>query len=133
MPCKISSLYLERFILYTYYGIMGPMQGGELIREARKRAGLSQRALAELMGTTQPVIARWERGRTSPPFGRVVDAIRACGFDLAVRIVTRDDEHALLVQENLRLSPQQRLERLYAGRSAIDKLAAKVTRKKPEQ
>ncbi len=102
-----------------------------MISEARKRAGLSQRELAELIATTQPVIARWEGGRTSPPFQRVVEAIRACGFDLAVRIVARDDEHALLVQENLRLSPKQRLDRLAASRSAIDELAAKVRRRSP--
>ncbi|MDQ3771054.1 MAG: helix-turn-helix domain-containing protein [Actinomycetota bacterium] len=104
------------------------MLGGELIREARKRAGLSQRELAEFMATTQPVIARWESGKSSPSFQRVVAAVRSCGFDLAVRIVARDDEHALLVQENLRLSPKQRLERLTSSRSTIDELAAKVRR-----
>jgi transcriptional regulator with XRE-family HTH domain len=107
------------------------MLGGELIREARKRAGLSQSELAELMATTQPAIARWERGRTSPSFHRVVEAVRACGFDLSVRIVARDDDHSLLVRENLRLSPEQRLERLRASRAAVDDLAAKVRRRKP--
>ncbi len=34
--------------------------------EARGRAGLSQRALARKMGTTQPVVARLESGRTRP-------------------------------------------------------------------
>jgi ribosome-binding protein aMBF1 (putative translation factor) len=34
--------------------------------EARNRAGLSQRALARKMGTTQPVVARLESGRARP-------------------------------------------------------------------
>jgi transcriptional regulator with XRE-family HTH domain len=104
------------------------MRGGNLIREARKRARLSQQELAERLSTTQAVIARWELGRTSPSFERVVEAIRACGFDLAVRIVRPDTEHALLVEENLRLSPQERLDRLTSSRSAIEDLAAKVRR-----
>jgi transcriptional regulator with XRE-family HTH domain len=105
------------------------MTGGELIYEARKRAEISQQKLAEALGTTQPVIARWESGRTSPRFERVVEAIRACGFDLAVRIVPKDDDHALLIQENLRLSPLERLSRLYKSSSAVDRLAAKVERR----
>ena len=72
------------------------MRGGQLVREARKRAGLTQRELAELLNTTQSVIGRWEAGNSSPSYERVVEAVRACGFDLAVRIVSRDDEHALL-------------------------------------
>ncbi len=107
------------------------MHGGELVREARKRAGLSQRELAERLATTQPVIARWERGTASPAFERVVAAVRACGFDLAVRIVARDDEHALLVQENLRLTPSQRLRRLVEGRAGVDELVAQVRRRTP--
>ncbi len=105
------------------------MKGGELIREARKRMGLSQRELAERLGTTQAVIARWESGRMSPSFERVVEAIRACGLDLSVRITRPDHEHALLLEENLRLTPEERLERFTSSRSAIDDLVAKVQRK----
>jgi transcriptional regulator with XRE-family HTH domain len=104
------------------------MKGGELIREARKRAGLTQREVAEILGTTQAVVARWEKGRNSPTFERLSQAIRACGYDLAVRIVPRDDEHALLVEEALRLSPAQRLDRLFQTVTAIDDLTANVTR-----
>jgi len=34
--------------------------------EARNRAGLTQKALAKKMGTTQPVVARLESGRVRP-------------------------------------------------------------------
>ncbi len=102
------------------------MNGGDLVREARKRAGLSQRELAELLATTQPVIARWERGTASPSFQRVVEAIRACGLDLGVRIVTPDDEHALHIEDNLTVPPVERLRRMTQGRAAIGALATKV-------
>lgn len=102
------------------------MHGGELIKEARKRARLTQQELAELLATNQAVVARWETGRTSPSFRRVVDAIRACGFDLSVRIVTSDDEHAAHIQENLRMPAAERLRSMVQGQAAIAALAAKA-------
>ncbi|HYO61937.1 MAG TPA: helix-turn-helix transcriptional regulator [Actinomycetota bacterium] len=104
------------------------MSGGQLVREARKRAGLTQGELAERLGTTQPVVARWERGTTSPQFRRVVEAIRACGFDLAVNIVTPDDEHRLHIEQNLRVEPVDRLRRLAQSQAAIADLVANVRR-----
>lgn len=104
------------------------MNAASVIKEARKRARLSQRELAELLGTTQSVIARWETGAQSPAFDRVREAVRACGFELSVRIVSPDHEHALLVEENLRLTPRQRLDRASSAREAIDQLLAKTQR-----
>lgn len=108
-------------MFHAYRGVLTlTMSGSGLIKAARKRAGLTQRELAELLGTTQPVVARWEAGRASPSFERVVDAIR---------IVSRDDEHTLWVHQNLRLTPRERLAQLQTGKSAIDKLAAKAVRR----
>lgn len=108
--------------------IISPMNGGQLIRQARKRAGLTQRELAERLGTTQAAIARWEGGRTTPSFDRVVEAVRACGLDLATRIVTRDDQHEQLVEERLSISPGERLERLTRTRKAIEEMVASARR-----
>ena len=100
------------------------MKGGEIIRQARKRARLSQQQLASLLGTSQAVIARWETGRQSPSFDRVVGAVRACGLDLTMRVVARDDEHALLIDDALRLTPTQRLDVLTRSRKAIEELVS---------
>jgi transcriptional regulator with XRE-family HTH domain len=81
----------------------------QLIIEARRRAGLTQRELARRLGTHQPVIARWETGRTSPDFRTVVRAVRACGFDLSVGITPADDHDLALIRRELNLSPHQRL------------------------
>jgi transcriptional regulator with XRE-family HTH domain len=102
------------------------MHGGELIREARKRAGLSQQQLAELLLTTQPAIARWETGRTSPSFRRVVEAIRACGFDLHARVMTADDQHRVLIDDTLRRTPAERMDHLAQAHASIARLAAAV-------
>jgi predicted transcriptional regulator len=38
----------------------------EEILERRKKLGLTQKAFAEIIGTYQPIIARWESGKTVP-------------------------------------------------------------------
>lgn len=46
----------------TRAGVEGDLALGQLIFDLRTDAGLSQRALAERMGTTQSVISRLEEG-----------------------------------------------------------------------
>ena len=83
-----------------------------MIREARKRAGLTQAELAARVRTTQSSIARLERGATTPTFERITELVRACGFDLSVRMTPTDDDHDWgLLHQNLRLSPTQRIEK----------------------
>lgn len=71
------------------------MIGGELVREGRRRAALTQRELAERAGTTQSAIARLESGRTSPRLEDVVRLLRLTGFDLRVELVPDDDSDRL--------------------------------------
>ena len=56
---------------------------GELIK-ARRERGISQKQLEELSGVRQPVIARMERGYTSPQIGTVLKVLGALGKTLAV-------------------------------------------------
>lgn len=39
---------------------------GQRIRESRRQLGLTQAGLAERLGVTQPAVAQWEKGDTSP-------------------------------------------------------------------
>jgi len=84
--------------------------GGDLIREARRRAGLTQAELAALAGTTQSGIARWESGRTSPSLDDVRRLVRLCGLDLEVAIVPYDGSDMAQAERLLALTPQERLE-----------------------
>ncbi|HEX2370309.1 MAG TPA: helix-turn-helix transcriptional regulator [Acidimicrobiia bacterium] len=87
------------------------MISGDLIREARRRAGLTQRQLAERAGKAPSVIGRWERGEVKPPLETVVELIRACGLDLGFGIYESDDGHDLaLIQRQLRRTPAERVE-----------------------
>jgi transcriptional regulator with XRE-family HTH domain len=86
------------------------MKGNHLVREARKRAGLTQAELAARAGTTQSAIARLERGATTPTLDTISKLVRAAGFDLDFRIVGTDDEQDWsIVQQTRRLSPTQRV------------------------
>ena len=91
---------------------MGPT-GADLIVEARKRAGLTQRELAEQAGTTQSSIARWESGRSEPSFANVIRLLRLCGFVLDVHLELYDDglrDDWSQAQRRLLLTPEERLE-----------------------
>jgi transcriptional regulator with XRE-family HTH domain len=85
------------------------MNGGQLIREARRRAGLTQRELAGRAGTTQSAIARIERGATEPSYARVGSLVEACGFELIPRIGRLDESDWSVASANLLLSPEARV------------------------
>jgi transcriptional regulator with XRE-family HTH domain len=83
--------------------------GNDLVREARRRAGLSQRELAGRAGTTQSAIARLETGRSTPSFDTVLRLVRLCGLDLDVMLVERDDADWSQAVPLLRLTPAERV------------------------
>ncbi len=56
---------------------------GELIK-ARQEKGLSQKKLEELSGVKQPVIARMEKGSTSPQIDTVLKVLAPLGKTLAI-------------------------------------------------
>jgi DNA-binding XRE family transcriptional regulator len=56
---------------------------GELIK-ARQEKGISQKKLEELSGVKQPVIARMEKGSTSPQLDTVLKVLAPLGKTLAV-------------------------------------------------
>lgn len=56
---------------------------GELIK-ARQEQGISQKKLEEISGVKQPVIARMERGYTSPQLDTVLKLLAPLGKTLAI-------------------------------------------------
>ncbi len=88
------------------------MISGDLIKEARLRAGITQVELGLLTGNAQSVIARWECNKVSPSIETVRKVIRACGLDLTFFITKFDDSNTTLIDENLRMSTSKRFESL---------------------
>lgn len=83
-----------------------------LLREARKRAGLTQRELARRAGTAQSVVARIERGVTSPSLGTLARLAAAAGFDLLTSLLPRPAARSHMLEDVgriLGLTPEERL------------------------
>lgn len=101
---------------------------GILLSTARRRAGLSQRALANRAGTAQSVVARIELGVTDPGSRTLSGLLAAAGFQLIYRL-----EPALIVDTHmlddvkriLGLTPEERL-REVANMSRFQSAARRV-------
>lgn len=116
-------------LTHIYYDV--GMEGGILVKEARKRAGLTQRQLAELAGLTQPTIARIEKGVSDPGLATVERLVRACGLEVRVRLVEAEDADWTLAAANLRMKPEARVRQhasavrfVAAGRRALEEARA---------
>ncbi|GEM_PF-477399 len=57
-----------------------------LLREARERIGISQRALADRAGTSQSVIARIEGGHSNPTVSTLNRLLEAAGYRIEARL-----------------------------------------------
>ncbi|HEU5213493.1 MAG TPA: helix-turn-helix transcriptional regulator [Gaiellaceae bacterium] len=90
------------------------MLSADLIREARLRAGITQAELGRRIGRSQSQVARWERGAVTPSFETLLELIRACGFDLSYRMLTRDESYLPYIERALERTPRERVERTTA-------------------
>jgi transcriptional regulator with XRE-family HTH domain len=64
------------------------MTPAELLFTARRRRGLTQAALAQRAGTSQPVISAYEHGRRDPTTATLRRLIGAAGGRLELRLGT---------------------------------------------
>lgn len=85
--------------------------GNDLVREARRRAGLTQSDLAARAGTTQSAIARLESGRPDVSLNDVIRLVRLCGLDVEVAIVPHDDSDMAQAERLVSLTGLQRIQR----------------------
>ena len=65
-------------------------QVATVIRRARASTGLTQHALAERAGTSQPALARYETGAALPTLPTLERLLLACGRRLELRVVETD-------------------------------------------
>ena len=108
-----------------------------ILTQARLNAGLTQRQLAERVGTSQPAIARLEAGLVSPTLDTVKRVAAAAGYELRVELAPlpgpdpvieaykRDVDRSLL-RENLRRTVDERLRSLDDLRRLGDELQRAV-------
>ncbi len=79
---------------------------------ARRRAGLTQRELAERLGCRQATIARWERGDRQVSIEDLAPVASACGLQLDAHLGVEDRSWWPQIAMQLGLSPIERVRRL---------------------
>lgn len=62
-------------------------RAGAVLREARRRSGLSQSELARRASVSQPVISAYESGRREPGLSMLTKLVEASGHALSIDIV----------------------------------------------
>lgn len=84
-----------------------------ILREMRLAAGLSQRDLARRAETSQPAIARYERGVATPSWETLQRLATACGRWLKLNTGVMPEQHDVELAETLlELTPEERLRAL---------------------
>jgi transcriptional regulator with XRE-family HTH domain len=88
------------------------MTAGELLRDARRRHGVTQAQLAARARTSQAAISRIERGLVSPSVSTLATLLDLLGEELALSAQPIDYGHdRTLIRENLRYSGEARIGR----------------------
>jgi transcriptional regulator with XRE-family HTH domain len=83
---------------------------GRLLRELRRRHGLTQAQLAARARTSQAAISRIERGLVSPSVATLAELLDLMGEELVLHTEPIDYGHdRTLTQQMLGFSPEQRI------------------------
>lgn len=98
---------------------------GQVLRDARRRAGISQKQLAVRTGIAAPAISRIENGHESPSFERLTTCLEALGFEpsLELRPLGGSQADPIHLAAESELGPAQRLESLFEWMRFGDNLA----------
>jgi transcriptional regulator with XRE-family HTH domain len=91
---------------------------------------LTQRQLADRLGTTQSALARLERPGSNPTLETLEEALHASGHRLELRVTPAPppvDES--LIAANLRVEPSARLDRFSSFYRSARRIAAEARRR----
>ena len=84
---------------------------GQLLRDARRRHGVSQMSLARRARTTQSAISRIENDQVSPTVETLYSLLHLLGEDLVLEATRRESGiDRTMVRERFRLTPAERIE-----------------------
>jgi transcriptional regulator with XRE-family HTH domain len=87
------------------------MDAATILNTERRKAGLSQRALADRTEIPQSSVSRIERGRISPTADTLERLLAACGSELAARPEMGEGLDVSLIRERLAMTPTERARR----------------------
>ena len=99
------------------------MDAGALVRDVRRRHGLTQRQLAARARTSQAAISRIERGLVSPSVETLARLLDLMGEELRLDAEPIDYGHdRTLFAANLAVSPEERLRRLASWSNSVRRM-----------
>jgi transcriptional regulator with XRE-family HTH domain len=84
------------------------MNAAEMLRDARRRAGFTQRALARAAGVPQPTVARIESGAVAPRVDTLERLLAACGRTLTAATLPGAGVDRTLIRRRLDLTIDER-------------------------
>jgi|SRR5438552_18936891 len=102
------------------------MTAARMLNTARRRAGMTQRALAQATGIPQASIARIERGLTRPRVDTMQRLLHATGQDLEVEERLGRGIDRTGIRELLALSPEERIDRGVRAARSLANFVAQV-------
>jgi transcriptional regulator with XRE-family HTH domain len=103
----------------------------EIIRTARREAGLTQRQLAQRLGISQAAVAQLERPTANPTIATVERALRATNHRLELSAVrAKPSVDISLLQEALHWTPAERIAAAARLTDDAEKLAGAVRRRR---
>ncbi len=89
--------------------ILRHMSIANLVREARRRSGLTQAQLAQRAGVPKSTVGRIESGARVPSTDLVERLVQAAGWSVSVSLSEPDPGTDSMFERTLRRSPAQRL------------------------
>ncbi|MGH3035356.1 MAG: helix-turn-helix domain-containing protein [Gaiellaceae bacterium] len=105
------------------------MSPGDLLREVRRRHGVTQAQLAARAKTSQAAISRIERDIVSPSVNTLATLLDLLGEELELAAQPIDYGHdRTLLRQNLQLTPLERIERQAAWSRGMRELQRAVRR-----
>ena len=113
---------------------MATIPAPELLRTARRAAGLTQAEVARQLGTTQGAVARLEQNGANPTIATLDRALQATGHRLELAASAyRSSVDETLIARQLRLTPAERLRAFQSARRKLAPLAGAARRARGRQ
>jgi transcriptional regulator with XRE-family HTH domain len=109
--------------------IIPRMDAAQTLRDARRQAGLTQRALARRAHVQQPTVARIESRAVVPRVDTLDRLLGACGLSLATVPRPGAGVDRTQIRDLLALSPRDRLRLAARDGRNLDRLLARATRR----
>jgi transcriptional regulator with XRE-family HTH domain len=109
--------------------IIPRMDAAQILRDARRQAGLTQRALARRAHVQQPTVARIESRAVVPRVDTLDRLLGACGLSLATVPRPGAGVDRTQIRDLLALSPRDRLRLAARDGRNLDRLLARATRR----